>query len=384
MARKEKPETKTCKHCKSEIPYDAKVCPQCRKRVSGGVIKWIVIVAAVLIVISAIASSGDDKSETKKVGEVAQSTTTAQASETDTQPAEDETAEPEAEAPEAEEPEAEEPEASEAPVQQTEYRVGDILQDGNLQIVYAASGVYQEENEYMQPDVGYQYIYIKLAVTNTSDSSDENISFYSFDCYADGYAVDQYYGGDEDLSATLSAGRSTSGYVYFTVPVDAQTIEIEYTTNYFTDEKMTFLYEGEQDSGYVMEQNTSATADAYAVGDIVESSELIISYLSCEEYVSDNMFVQPQDGYHYITCTFEFENQSDSDEYISSLDFDCYADGASCDQIYIRDDELSATLSAGRKVQGTVTFEVPLDATVVEVEYLTNYWTSNRVVFQAN
>ena len=48
-----------------------------------------------------------------------------------------------------------------------------------------------------------------------------------------------------------------------------------------------------------------------------------------------------------------------------------------------RDDNLSATISAGRKVKGTVTFEVPVDATVVEVEYLTSFWTSNRVVFDA-
>ena len=33
---KEKPTTKICKHCKSEIPYDAKVCPQCRKKQKEG------------------------------------------------------------------------------------------------------------------------------------------------------------------------------------------------------------------------------------------------------------------------------------------------------------------------------------------------------------
>ena len=48
-----------------------------------------------------------------------------------------------------------------------------------------------------------------------------------------------------------------------------------------------------------------------------------------------------------------------------------------------RDDNLSATISAGRKVQETVTFEVPIGAATVEVEYLTNFWTSNRVVFDA-
>ena len=95
------------------------------------------------------------------------------------------------------------------------------------------------------------------------------------------------------------------------------------------------------------------------------------------------MFVVPAEGYHFISCEFEFENVGDSDEFVSSFDFDCYADGISCKGTYIREDELSATLSAGRKTKGTVTFEVPVDAEIVEVEYLSNYWTSNRVVFSA-
>ena len=33
--KKEKPTTKLCKHCKTEIPYDAKVCPNCRKKQKG-------------------------------------------------------------------------------------------------------------------------------------------------------------------------------------------------------------------------------------------------------------------------------------------------------------------------------------------------------------
>ncbi|MGL5259789.1 MAG: DUF4352 domain-containing protein, partial [Lachnospiraceae bacterium] len=102
---------------------------------------------------------------------------------------------------------------------------------------------------------------------------------------------------------------------------------------------------------------------------------------SCEEDKSDTMLTQPKDGYQFITCEFEFENLGTSDEFISYINFDCFADGISCVAYYFRDDLLNATLSAGRKTKGTVTFEVPIDATVVEVEYLSNYWTSNRVVF---
>lgn len=40
-----------------------------------------------------------------------------------------------------------------------------------------------------------------------------------------------------------------------------------------------------------------------------------------------------------------------------------------------------AAISSGRKASGTVTFEVPDEASVVEVEYAVSVWTSNRVVF---
>lgn len=52
--KKEKPETKLCKHCKTEIPYEAKVCPQCRKKQKGGKLKWIVIILLVLFVLVAL------------------------------------------------------------------------------------------------------------------------------------------------------------------------------------------------------------------------------------------------------------------------------------------------------------------------------------------
>lgn len=56
---KEKPSTKICKHCKTEIPYEAKVCPQCRKKQKGGKLKWIILAAIVIVIIIAILGTGN-------------------------------------------------------------------------------------------------------------------------------------------------------------------------------------------------------------------------------------------------------------------------------------------------------------------------------------
>lgn len=58
--------TKLCKHCQTQIPKNAKVCPNCRKKQSG-ILKWIIIVVVVLVIIAAISGgSGDDSSNTNK------------------------------------------------------------------------------------------------------------------------------------------------------------------------------------------------------------------------------------------------------------------------------------------------------------------------------
>lgn len=350
----------TCKACGQEISKSAKACPHCGAKNKKPIFKKWWFWAIVVVLILAIGTSGND---TDSGDSINNNNTPDQGVSSDNTN-------------NATESNSKEP-------AKTEYYVGDVIQDGNTKIVFMSSGDYTEENELMQPADGKKYIYLQFAFENVSKTTDTSISFYSFECYADGYAAEMYYGGNDDLSATLSAGRATTGYIYFEVPIDAEVIEIEYETNIFTEKKIKFIFEGDKDSGYVQQLNTTPTDGAYAVGDVVESSRLKITYLSCEEYTSDNMFIVPAEGYHFITCEFEFENVGTSDEYISSFSFDCYADGISCKGVYIRDDDLSATLSAGRKTKGTVTFEVPIDAEVIEVEYLSNYWTSNRVVFTA-
>ena len=326
----------------------------------------ILLVLLVVLAFSAMAIASGSDTGAQKVGEVG--TSTAETSEQG--------------AAEVSEPEkAPSPQEETAAPPPSELHVGDTFEADGMKIVYIASGEYVSDNEFLQPAEGNRYIFIRLYCENTG-TGDTTVSSYSFECYADGYNASSFYGGGEELSATLSPGRSTIGSVYYEVPANASSVEIEYELNAFTEEKLTFLYEGNLDSGFVPEGNTTATEDAFAVGDIVDIGGAKISYLSCELFESDNPYTQPAEGYCFVSLVFDIENTSDSDLYITSFSFDCFADGASCSGCYIRDDDLSATLSPGRKANGTVTFEVPVTASVIEVEYLENYWTSNRVIFR--
>lgn len=72
-------ETKKCKHCQSDIPKKAKVCPQCNKKQSG-ILKWIIIAVVAIIIIGA-AGGGEDKptkveNNNAETGVVAEATST--------------------------------------------------------------------------------------------------------------------------------------------------------------------------------------------------------------------------------------------------------------------------------------------------------------------
>lgn len=119
----------------------------------------------------------------------------------------------------------------------------------------------------------------------------------------------------------------------------------------------------------------------FHIGDVIETKDLRISFLNAEEYESDNQYIQPDDGYTYYKMDFEFENISDSDKYVSSFNFTCYADGYDMEQSYFDNMELDATLSAGKKTKGAVFFEVPDDSSEITLEYNTNFWAEDKVVF---
>lgn len=69
------PQNKQCKHCKMEIPKDAKVCPYCRKK-QGGKGKWIIIGVVVVLILLAAAGGDSEKAVSSDANKAASSEST--------------------------------------------------------------------------------------------------------------------------------------------------------------------------------------------------------------------------------------------------------------------------------------------------------------------
>ena len=210
-------DTKICKHCQSEIPKKAKICPNCRKK-QGGKLKWIVIAILAIAVIGSAFGGGDSEQATK-TGEVAVKT---EGTDSNTDSKEETT------------------EAASEEVDNT-FHVGDVVETPNLKITYISAEEYQSENQYIQPKDGYVYYRMEFEFENIGDTDQAVSSMISWDCYADGYAMDESYVGDDVLDATMSPGKKAAGAVYYEVPADAKEITLEYETDFWSQNKVVFV-----------------------------------------------------------------------------------------------------------------------------------------------
>lgn len=221
---KEKPTTKVCKHCKTEIPYGAKVCPQCRKK-QGGALKWVIIAVVAIGIIGAAAGGGDDEpkeTSNNSSNSGKESTPTNESSSKES----------------ASEPEQEVKEET-----KDKYNVGDTWENKYVLVSYDECGEYVSDNQFIQPADGNKYVYATFTFENVG-SSDTTVGYWDFDCYADGYACEGTYGADgAGFTQSLSSGRKITGTVYFEVPADATEIEFEYSPSFWTSEKIVFVYE---------------------------------------------------------------------------------------------------------------------------------------------
>ena len=211
-------ETKFCKHCKTSIPKDAKVCPNCRKK-QGGVGKWIIIGVIVVILLAALFGGGDDKPKKVENSKV--------------------------ESTQQDEKKSEEPKTDVNTEEVKDiFEVGETAELNDVQVTLLS---YKESkgSEYNKPSDGNVFLMAEFEIVNNSDSEMNVSSVMSFEAYADDYSLNYSFGAlmdneDRQMDGTIAAGKKMKGYIGYEVPKDWSTVEIHFTDDVWSNNKFKF------------------------------------------------------------------------------------------------------------------------------------------------
>lgn len=199
-------ETKKCKYCQSDIPKKAKICPVCKKKQKKNIVLIIILIFVILSFTMCGTMCG-------LLGEAV-----------------DETVKEETEK-----------EDDLKKLAKKKFKVGETVTTDDMEIKYLSVKDYKSDNEFMQPKKGYKYIKAEFEFVNKSKEDDLSVSTLSFSCNADDYEVETVYMDDNELDADLSPGKKAKGPIFFEVPKDAKSIEIQYESDWWDSIKFTFI-----------------------------------------------------------------------------------------------------------------------------------------------
>lgn len=212
---KEKPTVKQCKHCKSEIPYDAKVCPVCRKKQGAPGCLIVVLVVVVLVVIAAFAGGGESNSPQKVESTSGTSQSASQASQAQSQP------------------------------EQTVFTVGDTVELNGVKTTLLSAEEYPGK-QYMMPTDGNVFLVCQFEIENDSSAEINVSSMVSFNAYCDDYSVSLSITGEmledswKSLDGTVAPGKKINGVIAYEIPQDWQKMEISYTPSFWSGHDVQF------------------------------------------------------------------------------------------------------------------------------------------------
>jgi len=124
--------------------------------------------------------------------------------------------------------------------EETKYiNIGETLVADGLEITLDEASDWSG-NKFTKPKDGYKFIRAYFIIKN-NNTADKYINPYDFTCYADNAKMEDNIWPDDRIdSGYISNGRNVQGYLYFEVPKNAQKIEIEYETDWWTDSKAYF------------------------------------------------------------------------------------------------------------------------------------------------
>ncbi|MEE0940685.1 MAG: DUF4352 domain-containing protein [Bifidobacteriaceae bacterium] len=214
---------KKCKNCNKENEKSAKTCAGCgAKQKNTG--KTIAIVAAIVVVLTiAVSSNGNKKDKIDNSGAASVSASSAPTA--------------------GDDPSSQSSSSSSS--SEESVKVGGSYEGNGLKFTVNAADtafvVPDDTYGMYKLDSGLHYVKVDFTFENTGSSGDKYVSIYDFKCYADDSACEQKFVNSvtgDFMNTQLSPGRNKSFSTLYAVPDGAKKIELEYTSNVWTNKKI--------------------------------------------------------------------------------------------------------------------------------------------------
>ncbi len=128
------------------------------------------------------------------------------------------------------------------------YGVGDTATAKSYTLTVESLEVIESDNQFSQPDEGYEYVEIVLLLENISDSELNISSWLNFDAYADGFSINEDISANvastyETMNGTVASGKKLKGSLCYSVPEDWSELEITVDIGYSTKNELTLLFQ---------------------------------------------------------------------------------------------------------------------------------------------
>lgn len=140
------------------------------------------------------------------------------------------------------------------------------------------------------------------------------------------------------------------------------------------------------------DNNTSTSEESeliFSVGETAEYNDVQVSLLNITES-SGSEYNTPDEGNIFVLAEFEIVNNSDKELNISSLMmFDAYQDGYSTSlsltaEMEAGNESLDGTVAPGKKMKGTIGYEIPEGYKELEINVQTDAWSNKKIKFVYN
>lgn len=136
------------------------------------------------------------------------------------------------------------------------------------------------------------------------------------------------------------------------------------------------------------------TKTEFGVGETAEQKDIQIQLVNATESDGNaEAYVTPEDGKKFLVLEFEITNNSSNSIDMSSMvSFEAYCDDYSLTEDYMASqlpefegkNQLDGTISAGKKMNGIIAYQVPTEFKNFEVSVTPDFWSNKNIKFVIN